>query len=199
MFYCPHFCYSAGQSQLPETSFQKLRVNLTPMTFRPTWRIVLAAFSLCFSLTLVVAPLTASADSVSQGLQDLKSKTQSSYPANLPGGTQTTLAGTLGTVINYALGIGFAIAIVMVIYGGYQFILSRGNEEQATSGRNTIFYALIGMVVIIFSFVIVNTVVKFAQNGVGGANTANSANNANNSSGDPCLLDPTAPGCPPVH
>jgi hypothetical protein len=146
------------------------------MSIKHSWRIILAAVGLSFSLALVAAPLVASADSVTNGLNDLKSKTGNSYPANLPGGHNATLADTVGTVINYALGIGFAVAVVMVIYGGYQYIFSAGNEEKATSGRNTILYALIGMVIIIFSFVIVNTVVKYATNGDSSTGNQNNEN-----------------------
>ena len=178
MFICPSRCSSGRASPSLLMMIGNLGVNYLElqksMMPKSKWRIILATLGLSFSLVLVAAPLAASADSVTKGLDDLRSKTANSYPTNLPGGRDATVAGTLATVINYALGIGFAVAVVMVIYGGYQYIFSAGSEEKATSGRNTILYALIGMVIIIFSFVIVNTIVKYAKNGDSAAPNGNS-------------------------
>jgi hypothetical protein len=53
------------------------------------------------------------------------------------------------------------IAVIFVIIGGYQYITSAGNEEQAGKGRKTITYALIGLIVILLSFLIVSLVTRF--------------------------------------
>ncbi len=68
------------------------------------------------------------------------------------------------TVIRIMLQMGFAIAIIFVMVGGYMYITSAGNEEQAGKGRKTVVYALIGMVIIIMAWVIVDVVSKAAIN-----------------------------------
>lgn len=108
-------------------------------------------------------PVLVSADSVSDGLSQLKDKAGDSLPTTSIS-DESTPSEIFAKIINVALGIGFAIAVIMVIYGGYQYIMSAGSEEKATSGRQTILYALLGMVIIIMSFVIVNAVVNFVSN-----------------------------------
>jgi hypothetical protein len=71
------------------------------------------------------------------------------------------------TIINYALGIAFFVAVIYLIYGGFLYITSAGNEESAEKGKNAIVYSLIGIVVIVLSFVIVSAVYRFVANGNG--------------------------------
>jgi putative copper export protein len=68
------------------------------------------------------------------------------------------------TIINYALGIAFFVAVIYLIYGGFLYITSAGNEESAEKGKNAIVYSLIGIVVIVLSFVIVSAVYRFVAN-----------------------------------
>lgn len=56
------------------------------------------------------------------------------------------------------LGIAFGIAVLFVIIGGFWYVTSAGNEETAEKGRNTVVNAVIGIVIIILSYVIVNVV-----------------------------------------
>lgn len=58
------------------------------------------------------------------------------------------------------------IAVVFIIYGGYLYITSAGNEESAEKGKNTMVNAIIGIVIIVLSYVIVNVIVNLAGNGV---------------------------------
>jgi hypothetical protein len=75
------------------------------------------------------------------------------------------------TIINYALGIAFFVAVIYLIYGGFLYITSAGNEESAEKGKNAIVYSLIGIVVIVLSFVIVSAVYRFVANGNGAGGT----------------------------
>lgn len=50
------------------------------------------------------------------------------------------------------------VAVVIIVFAGYRYITSAGNPEKAKQARNTIFYTIIGLLVIIFSFAIVNIV-----------------------------------------
>jgi len=50
------------------------------------------------------------------------------------------------------------IAAVMLVIGGVRYIISQGDEGQTEKAKNTILYALIGLIVIGLSAVIVNFV-----------------------------------------
>jgi hypothetical protein len=68
--------------------------------------------------------------------------------------------GLIATVIDMVLFITGAIAVVFLIYGGYLYITSAGNEENAEKGKKTIVNSLIGLVIVILSYVIVNVIVN---------------------------------------
>ena len=63
---------------------------------------------------------------------------------------------TINKVANFIAFITGAIAVIMVMYAGYQFITSDGNSEKVSRARQTIFYAAIGLVVIITSRLLVS-------------------------------------------
>lgn len=69
-----------------------------------------------------------------------------------------------GELIKIALQVGFMIAIVFLIIGGYFFMTARGNQEQSAQGRRTIIYALIGVAVMIMAYVAVSVVVDLVSN-----------------------------------
>lgn len=82
--------------------------------------------------------------------------------------TQNTNARDfIQTVVNYALSFLGLFAIIMVIYGGVLYVLSRGDEDMAGKGRKTITYAGIGIIIVLGSFAIVNTLI--GAGGGGGA------------------------------
>lgn len=81
---------------------------------------------------------------------------------------QNGINGLIRTVINWLLGIAFGVAVLFLIIGGFWYITSAGNEETAEKGKNTAINAIIGIVIIILSWVIVNVVSSF----VGGAGSS---------------------------
>lgn len=61
-------------------------------------------------------------------------------------------------IINYFLGFLGLLAVVMVIYGGFLYVSSAGNEENVNKAKKILLYAVIGIVVIIASFALVNAI-----------------------------------------
>jgi hypothetical protein len=79
----------------------------------------------------------------------------------------TDINQLIRTVINWLLGIAFGIAVLFLIIGGFWYITSAGNEETAEKGKGTAVNALIGIVIIILSYVIVNVVANLVTNAGG--------------------------------
>ena len=52
-----------------------------------------------------------------------------------------------------------AIALLVITLAGFRYIISRGEPQEIARAKNTIIYALIGLVVAILAFTIVNFVV----------------------------------------
>ena len=79
-------------------------------------------------------------------------------------GGATSLKDLVLTVIDYFLGFLGLLAVVMVIYGGVTYVSSAGNDEAVGKAKKIIMYALVGIVVILLSFVVVNAITDSAVN-----------------------------------
>ena len=79
----------------------------------------------------------------------------------IPGITPVTptgdmsVAAVLSTIIYWILGLSGAIAVLFLILGGLQYVTSSGNKDKAEQAKQTILYAVIGLIVIALSLVIV--------------------------------------------
>lgn len=57
-----------------------------------------------------------------------------------------------------------AVSVIMLIIGGVRYVLSSGDQGAVTSAKNTILYAIVGIIVTILAYAIVNFVItQFAQ------------------------------------
>ncbi len=75
-------------------------------------------------------------------------------PADLFGNT-----GVFKQVTNTILYIVGIIAVVMLIIGGIKYLLSGGDSKKVTDAKNTVLYAIIGLVIAFLAFAIVNFVI----------------------------------------
>lgn len=88
-------------------------------------------------------------------------------PAQQVGDGVTTAGGTndqqlkpqIANVINVLLFIVGAVAVIMIVLGGLRYVLSNGDSSQVTAAKNTVMYAVIGLVVALLGYAIVNFVV----------------------------------------
>jgi hypothetical protein len=63
------------------------------------------------------------------------------------------------SVINILLYVLAAIAVIMIIVGGIRYTLSNGNATEITGAKNTILYSVVGLVVAMLAWSIVNFVI----------------------------------------
>jgi len=101
----------------------------------------------------VTVPVQVSAGS---GVQD---QIQDGVDAVDPGGSGD-LEGLITTIINVLLFLIGVLSVIMIIYGGFRFVTSGGSAESVKSAKNTILYSIVGLVVAILAFAIVNFVIK---------------------------------------
>ena len=64
------------------------------------------------------------------------------------------------TIINIMLWLIGILAVIMLIFGGIKYATSAGDSNKVTSAKNTIMYAVIGLVIAIFAYAIVNFVLN---------------------------------------
>ncbi len=73
--------------------------------------------------------------------------------------------GIFRTVTNVMLFIVGAISVIMLIIGGIRYTVSGGDSSAVTGAKNTILYAIVGIVVSLLAFAVVNFVLtSFAGN-----------------------------------
>lgn len=68
----------------------------------------------------------------------------------------------LGSIVNkvvniflWAVGI---VAVIIMIFGGFQYITSSGDQAKVTKAKNTILYGIVGLVIAILAYAIVGFV-----------------------------------------
>lgn len=86
-------------------------------------------------------------------------------PTGLPGNAGDSASGWILNIINISLAVVGIIAVAVLVYGGFRYITSAGNEEAAESGKKAIQNAIIGLVVVIFSYVIVTVIMNALRPG----------------------------------
>lgn len=68
----------------------------------------------------------------------------------------TSAAGVAKDIANEFLFWGGAICVIMILWGGLQYTMSTGDPGKAAKAKNTIVYAVIGLVIMILAGAIVN-------------------------------------------
>lgn len=111
-------------------------------------------------------------------------------PKNPFGGEGLTGSKSIGDLITRVLKILLTlagiVAVLFIIIGGFLYITSYGNEQQAEKGKKALQYALMGLGIVILSYVLVYVVTDLLTSGnifsgVSSGGNANSNNPVNNS------------------
>jgi len=78
------------------------------------------------------------------------------------GGSQDTINTLIANIINIFSIIVGLVAVIMLIYGGFKYITSGGDSGNITAAKNTILYAIIGLVIVAVAQIIVKWVLNRA-------------------------------------
>ncbi len=77
------------------------------------------------------------------------------------GVNKNSLYGLMANVVNLLIVVAGIISVIMIIIGGIRYTTSAGDAGQAKGARDTIIYAVAGLVIAIMSFAIVNFVLSY--------------------------------------
>jgi len=75
-----------------------------------------------------------------------------------PVGGNVDLWKTIQTIINVILAVVGVIAVIMIIIGGIQYTTSAGDPGKVKKAKDTILYGIVGLVIALAAFAIVNFV-----------------------------------------
>lgn len=123
---------------------------------------------------LIVPVLALGASAVLPVLQpvgDVHAQTQPGDDLNLQSGADAAQGtdqaadlfgdgGIFQTITNVLLFIIGAISVIMLIIGGIRYVVSGGDSAAVTAAKNTILYAVVGIVVAILAYALVNFVIS---------------------------------------
>lgn len=87
-------------------------------------------------------------------------------PPGPPSGWGTAEVGQLiENTRNLALGLVGTICVILIIWGGFQYLTSFGNDEKATAGKKTLTYAIIGLIIVILALIIIQIILDVLGTG----------------------------------
>ena len=116
----------------------------------------LIALSLVLSFGLVAPAILPNNNQVAYA--DAKTQIQSGLKA--AGGDTKDTSGTLITkLINVMLFIIGVLSVIMIVYGGILYVISAGDSGRVSKAKNTIMYAIVGLIVALLAYAIVNFVI----------------------------------------
>lgn len=118
------------------------------------------------AVVLVGVEPAAAQFSLEQGVQAARG---TGVPDNLFGD-----AGIVTTATNFLLFIAGALAVIMLIWGGLRYAVSGGNAAAVTAAKNTVLYAIVGLIIAFLAFAAVNFVLgTLMGGGISGAGFTN--------------------------
>ncbi len=78
---------------------------------------------------------------------------------NTKTGPDACPSGLFTNIVNALLFLIGAVSVVMIIYGGIRYTISGGEAKNVTAAKDTILYSVVGLVVAIMAYAIVNFVI----------------------------------------
>lgn len=128
--------------------------------FKKTLTFSIITFALLVSMIVVTAPahgqeikksLNCGGDKISlnSGCSDPKAAEGSSKVETL-----------LKNIINVFSAIVGAVSVIMIIVGGFRYVTSGGDANNISGAKNTVLYAVVGLIIVAFAQVIVQFVLQ---------------------------------------
>ena len=77
--------------------------------------------------------------------------------SNLPTVEASSIVQRVINIILYVVGV---LSVVMIIIGGIRYTASAGDQAAVTKAKNTILYGIVGLVIALLAYAIINFVLK---------------------------------------
>ncbi|HRC28444.1 MAG TPA: pilin [Candidatus Saccharimonas sp.] len=117
-----------------------------------TMKLTFAALLTVVGISFFATPVYAACDTPANCLKE-------SVNATNPSGKTQSVSSFVKTIVNVLLTILGSIAVIMIVIGGIRYTVSNGDTSAVTGAKNTILYAVIGLIVAIMAYAIVNFVI----------------------------------------
>ena len=121
---------------------------------------IIKTFYLCLliSLLITISPL------ITQAANCSNTTTGSCSSLDNPlGNNNLTPQQLYGRIIYAFMGVTGTVALLMFVLGGFQWMTAAGNPEKVKKGRDTLMWAILGLVVIFSSYAILRAILETLQ------------------------------------
>ena len=119
---------------------------------------IIMSLAMVFAASMMLAPITVSAQTLADDIYDT-CESEANADSAVCAGREGQAEDVITPVINTLLFLIGTIAVIMIIVGGIRYTLSAGDTSNVAAAKNTILYAVIGLIIAILSFAIVNFVI----------------------------------------
>ena len=118
---------------------------------------LIAVFLAFFIFTPFV--LATDVSGVDKALDGLEKSASQGYTGKVEGdikaaGIMTSLPGTIGKVVGVILSLIGIVFLILMIYGGFIWMLARGNDQEVVKAKNLIQSAIIGLIIVLVAYAI---------------------------------------------
>lgn len=100
------------------------------------------------------------ANQVNNGVNQATSSSQGCGTTTIGTGIKNT-AVTVVNILSVVVGV---VAVIMIIYGGFRYITSGGESGNVSSAKNTLLFAIVGLIIVALAQVIVRWVIGTSTN-----------------------------------
>lgn len=125
---------------MDKIGFIKNKQNIAKIIF-----IILLSFVFVLPVVLAVDPSTT--------MSGLDTAAEKGY-GKIPSGDMASLPSAIGKVIGVGLSLIGVLFLGLMIYGGFMWMIARGNEGEVTKAKDLIQAAIIGLVVVLAAYAI---------------------------------------------
>ena len=122
-------------------------------------KITIGLLTIGFGVALVTAPVSALGEGGAPA--GINAARGDNTPSNLVNGDSSIVRRAINIML---FGVG-VLSVVMLIFGGFRYVISGGKKESVTNAKNTILYAIIGLLVAVFAYAIINFILGAALSG----------------------------------
>lgn len=118
---------------------------------------------------------------ISQAASPVANQT-TDYVFKNPLSTTTTATGLIYKILAFLLKIAVPITAIMIVWAGFLFVTSAGNENKVKTAQKTLMWAIIGLAVVIFAQSVPGIIKEFLTGNQNNTNINNTNIPNNNSS-----------------
>jgi ABC-type Fe3+ transport system permease subunit len=124
-------------------------------TFKPRLKSLIVSLIIISVLTILVLPINQCLANQQKGITDQMKNSVSQV--NLPKGgdnPDTTALTIIGKLINAFISLFGVIFLLLMIYGGFKWMMASGKDEEVTKAKETIKAAITGLIIVLLAYAI---------------------------------------------